>query len=378
MANTTAINILPACPGASYLAHKREIDQAIQRVLNGGAFILGQEVSAFEREFARFAGVPECIGVGSGTDALHLALRTLGIGPGDGVLTVSHTAVATVAAIELAGATPVVLDVDPHTMNLTPAILEDSVKKITGIPLKAVIVVHLYGRPADMPSIMAVASRYGLKVVEDCAQAHGALINGQQVGTWGHMAAYSFYPTKNLGALGDAGAVVTSDARLANRARALREYGWRERYVSELPGMNTRLDEIQAAILRVKLRSLNRDNMRRQDLSRLYDDALSSASVTVPQVEPHVKHVYHQYVIQSPRRDHLRAFLSHHGIGSLIHYPVPIHLQPAYRGRIVLGPLGLQHTETVCGKILSLPMYPELPEEQARAVADAIRRWSDG
>ena len=369
------LSILPADLKASYLAHKDEIDAAFARVLASGWYILGREVAAFEQEFAAYLGVGHAIGVASGTDALQLALRALGIGPGDAVITVSHTAVATVAAIELAGAMPVLVDVDPATYTVDPNSLETAIKELStrstsslGRP-RAIIPVHLYGHPADMPAIMDIASRHDLFVIEDCAQSHGAALRGRKTGAWSHIAAFSFYPTKNLGALGDGGAVVTSDPHLAERTRLLREYGWRERYLSEIPGTNSRLDELQAAILRVKLPYLDAENARRRRLAAIYDALLMDTALSLPQTRPDAAHVFHQYVVRTARRDALRAHLQEQGIGTLIHYPVPIHLQQAYRGRIP-EVVPLARTEQIARQILSLPMYPELGEDQVRAVAE--------
>src|SRR5215510_721066 len=359
--------LLPSNPRAFYLAHKGEIDAAIAKVLNGGWYILGEETDAFEQEFARYLGARYVIGVASGTDALHLSLRACGIGPGDAVLTVSHTAVATVAAIELAGAAPVLVEVDPATFTMDPHRLEDAIKEHqAGMKptakgrLKAIIPVHLYGQPADMPAIMDMARRYSMYVVEDCAQSHGASIDGLKTGVWGNLAAFSFYPTKNLGALGDGGALATNDRELAERIRLLREYGWRERYISHLPGMNTRLDELQAAILRVKLHYLDHENARRRQLARIYDSLLSATTLMLPKVSVDAHHVYHQYVVRSERRDALKVFLKENSVGTLIHYPLPVHLQPAYRDRMIIGAGGLEHTQQVCREILSLPMHPHM------------------
>src|SRR5438132_7055559 len=239
-------------------------------------YILGDEVARFEEEFAHYLGVQYAVGVGSGTDALHIALRACGVGPGDTVLTVSHTAVATVAAVELTGATAVLTDIDPATATMDVNSLAEAIQKQHSGRLKAIIPVHLYGHPADMPAIMTIAERHGLKVIEDCAQSHGAALEGRKTGTWGHVAAFSFYPTKNLGALGDGGAAVTNDRTVAEQLRLLREYGWRERYVSDFAGLNTRLDELQAAVLRVKLRYLDKENARRRELARIYEDRKST------------------------------------------------------------------------------------------------------
>jgi dTDP-4-amino-4,6-dideoxygalactose transaminase len=368
--------LLPADPKANYLAHKDEIDQAIRRVLDSGWYILGREVAAFEEEFARYTGVRHAVAVASGTDALHLALRVCGIGPGDGVITVSHTAVATVAAVELAGAAPVLVDIDPTTFTMDPNRLEEAIKQNSNGHVKAIIPVHLYGHPADMPAIIELAQDYDLYVIEDCAQSHGAAIQGRKAGTWGHLAAYSFYPTKNLGALGDGGAVVTDDRELAERAQLLREYGWRERYISDFPGMNTRLDELQAAVLRVKLRYLDEENSQRREIARIYDDLLSATSLVLSRARNDSDHVYHQYVIRSKHRDDLRNFLKANSIRTLIHYPRPVHLQPAYQGRVVLGRSGLQYTEQVCREILSLPMHPQMTDDQAARVSELITQWT--
>jgi len=368
--------ILPANPAANYLAHQQEIDLAVRRVLDSGMYILGQEVGKFEEEFARYLGAQHAVGVGSGTDALHIALRVCGVGPGDTVLTVSHTAVATVAAVEMAGARAVLTDIDPETATMDANRLEDAINKQPSGRFKAIIPVHLYGHPADMPSIMSIAEKYSLTVIEDCAQSHGAVLDGRKTGTWGHVAAFSFYPTKNLGALGDGGAVVTNDRHLADRLRLLREYGWRERYISNFPGMNSRLDELQAGVLRAKLPYLDEENAKRRELARIYDATLSDTPVTIPRSRRGADHAYHQYVVRSDRRDDLRSFLKANGVGTLIHYPVPVHMQPAYLGRVVLDGAALSHTETICRRILSLPMHPQLSEAEAKEVGDLIVRWS--
>jgi dTDP-4-amino-4,6-dideoxygalactose transaminase len=358
-------DFLPAAdPRANFEAHREEIMRAICDVLDSGQYILGPHVAAFETAFARYLGVNHVVGVASGTDALHLALRACGIGADDEVVTVSLTAVATVAAIELAGATVGLVDIDPATFTINPRQLEAAITPRT----KAVVPVHLYGRPAAMPAILEIVRRHNLRVVEDCAQSHGHATSRD-----GHAAAYSFYPTKNLGALGDAGAVATNDDAVADRIRLLREYGWRERHVSQIPGANSRLDELQAAVLLAKLRFLDVENERRRQIARIYDSVLAGTGLTLPQ--PTTDHVYHQYVIRCDRRDDLRAFLKSQGVGTLIHYPHPIHLQPAYKDRVTIGPGGLAHTEEACGEILSLPMYPELTDQQVARVAEMIAGW---
>ena len=352
---------------ADYLLWRDEIDAAVARVLRSGWYILGQEVSQFETEFAAFCGVEHAVGVASGTDALLLALRAGGIGPGDEVITVAHTAVATVAAIELSGARPVLVDVTPDTYTLDPALIEPALTERT----RAIVPVHLYGHSADLAPILDVARRHNLRVIEDCAQAHGATYQGRPVGSWGDAAAFSFYPTKNLGAIGDGGAIITRQADLAERLGRLRQYGWRERYISDTPGYNSRLDELQAAILRVKLRHLADSNMARHRLADQYALALHSLPLAPPLQKPNCRHVYHLYVVQTDRRDALREFLQGRGIGSAIHYPMPIHLQPAYQ-HLGYGPGSLPITEQLAGRILSLPLYPQLSPTAVAAVAQAI------
>ncbi|HOO00200.1 MAG TPA: DegT/DnrJ/EryC1/StrS family aminotransferase [Syntrophales bacterium] len=357
-----------ADPKAQYLSHRNEIDAALRRVLDGGRFILGEEVAALEEEFAAYVGVRHAVGVGSGTEALHLALKACGVGRGKEVVTVSHTAVATVAAVSLAGGRAVFTDIEADYFTMDPRGLEAAVTART----RAVVPVHLYGQAADMEPIMEVAKRHGLFVVEDCAQAHGATYRGRRVGSFGHLGCFSFYPTKNLGALGDGGMVVTDDEGLAKRVRLLREYGWEERYVSSCRGWNSRLDEIQAAVLRVKLRHLDKDNKRRREIAALYDGCLEGLDLVTPKVREGCGHVYHLYVIRSPRRGRLMDELSREGIGVNVHYPVPVHLQKAYRRRGHRG--GLEETERAAREILSLPIFPELTDEAVRKVADVIRK----
>ncbi|HEX3537203.1 MAG TPA: DegT/DnrJ/EryC1/StrS family aminotransferase [Stellaceae bacterium] len=344
------------------------IDAAIRRVLESGQYILGPEVEAFEHAFAEWLGVGDAIGTGSGTDAIELALRACGIGAGDLVFTVSHTAVATVAAIERAGAVPVLLDIESGGFTIDPSALEAALRQPPPGRPAAVLPVHLYGEPADLAPLLEVARAHGLRVIEDCAQSHGAQYRGRMVGSFGDFACFSFYPTKNLGALGDAGMVTTEDAGLAAAAREIREYGWRERYVSAVSGINTRLDPIQAAILRLKLPRLGDDNARRQAIATRYDDALGELPLDLPCRHAERTHVFHQYVVRTPKRDRLREHLRAARIGTGIHYPVPVHLQPAYRN-VAIGPSGLAETEQACREILSLPMYPQLGDAAIDCVA---------
>ncbi|MDJ1182179.1 DegT/DnrJ/EryC1/StrS family aminotransferase [Roseofilum casamattae] len=367
--------LLQTNPKAGYLAYKEEIDRAVSRVLKSGWYILGEEVAAFEREFAEYMGANHAIGVATGTDALILALKACGIGAGDGVITVAHTAVATVTAIELAGATPILADIDPVTFTLAPNSLEDTIRycdrQYPEITLKAIIPVHIYGHSVDITAILNIAHRYNLEVIEDCAQSHGATFKERKTGTWGKLGTFSFYPTKNLGALGDGGAIITNDSQLAETLMALRQYGWRQKFVSDLSGMNSRLDPIQAAILRVKLAYLDRDNQQRRNIADIYHRNLSQSGLELPQISPEIEPVYHQYVVRSHQRNQLQTRLKEQGIGTAIHYPIPVHQQPAYR-HLPLAPDGLTVTEKMSQEILSLPMYGQLSDGQAEEVSQAV------
>ena len=374
--SASAISVPQANPGAGYRALRGEIDVAVARVLESGWYILGQEVRAFEAEFAAWLGATAAVGCGNGTDALALALRALGVGPGMSVVTVSHTAVATVAAIEMVGATPLLIDIEPDYYTMDPGELAEVLAHPpAGVPpIRAVIPVHLYGQPAAIEPIVAVCRRHGVPVIEDCAQAHGATIAGRKVGTFTEVAAFSFYPTKNLGALGDGGMVAMRDAGTGTAIAALRQYGWRNHYISDAIGVNSRLDEMQAAILRVKLQHLDAQNARRQTIAAAYDAALRGASLAPPARRGDAGHVFHLYVLRVPERAALQARLREAGIGTGIHYPVPVHLQPAYRGRLPVGPAGCRATEIAAEQVLSLPIYPELTDAQVAQVCEALRR----
>ena len=360
-----------------YLELKDEIDAAIHAALDENIFVLHREVEAFEREFATYLGLPHVIGVGSGTEAIHLALRALGVGEGHEVLTVSHTAVATTVAISSTGATPVFVDIDPTTYCINPTLLRERLTPRT----KAIVPVHLYGHAAEMEPILSFAREHELLVVEDCAQAHGAQYRGAKVGTFGHAAAFSFYPTKNLGAYGDGGAVATADSALAERLGMLRNYGWEHgrRYYSLVKGINSRLDELQAAILRVKLRHLDEGNDRRRRLADWYGEWLAGIpGLTLPSEAEWAHHVYHLYVVRvdagAERRDALQAHLRAREIGTQVHYPEAVHQQAAYAD-MGYAAGSLPETERACGEIVSLPFYPELRESDARRVAEEIRRF---
>ncbi|MBY0332378.1 MAG: DegT/DnrJ/EryC1/StrS family aminotransferase [Acetobacteraceae bacterium] len=364
-----------ADPGAGYRAQRAEIDAAVARALDSGWYILGREGEGFEREFATWLGTARAVGCANGTDALALILRGMGIGEGATVATVSHTAVATVAAIEMAGAVPLLLDIDPDTYTMDPdelaAVLEDPPPGLP--PIRAAIVVHLYGQAADLTPMLEACARAGVALIEDCAQAHGATLCGERLGTLGQAAAFSLYPTKNLGALGDGGVLATDDFELADRIAAIRQYGWKERYVSAMVGVNSRLDEVQAAILRVKLPALDAGNARRRAIAAAYDAALAGGPILPPVRREGAGHVFHQYVLRCPDRAAVQAQLRAAGIGTGIHYPVPVHLQGAYKGRTPLGPAGCAETERAAQEVLSLPMYPELTDAQVERICAGLR-----
>ena len=352
---------------AAHAELQGELEAAAAAVMRGGSYILGEQVAAFEAEFAAWLGVADAAGVASGTDALLLALRACDIGPGDEVLLPSHTAVATAVAVALSGARPVFVDIDPATYTIDPAAAAAALTPRT----RGLIAVHLYGQTAALDALAELAAAHGLWLVEDCAQAHGATLHARRAGSVGDIAAFSFYPTKNLGAAGDGGLVASNRRELVERVRTLRQYGWRERYISAVPGYNSRLDELQAALLRVKLRHLDEWNRRRQALAAVYDRALAGSAVTPPTTAPGNEHVYHLYVVRTAARDALQRHLQRCGIGSAIHYPAPVHLQPAYRS---LAPAegALAHTERIAGEILSLPLHPHLSPVDAARVAEAV------
>jgi dTDP-4-amino-4,6-dideoxygalactose transaminase len=358
-------------PRAAYLEQRAQIDAAITRVLDGGRYILGGEVARFEREFADYIGRRFAVGVASGTDALIGALRALEPKSTDYVIAVSHTSVATVAAIELAGARPLLLDIDAASFTLDPEELAQVLAKPPG-RIAAIIAVHLYGQTGDVDAILSLGNRYGVPVIEDCAQSHGARLGSKSLGSLGEMAAFSFYPTKNLGAFGDGGAILLDDARRYERLLAYRQYGWNAHRVSAFVGACTRLDELQAAILRSKLSQLEHDNARRRHIAAQYEARLAGLPLRRPQIRHDVLPVFHQYVVGSAERDAIREALARRGVNTNIHYPVPVHLQPAYQGRVALGPSGLSRSERAAREVLSLPMYPQLSEQQIEHVSTAL------
>lgn len=348
-------------------ALQEELAEAMGRVMERADFALGKDVSAFEEEFAAFCGTRYAVGVDSGLAALELSLRALGIGPGDEVIVPTHTFVATAAAVTFAGARPVLVDVDEMTYNLDVDLVEAAITPRT----KAILPVHLYGLPADMDAVLALAEKHGLFVIEDACQAHGALYKGRRAGSLGHAAAFSFYPTKNLGGCGDGGIMVTADESVAGQVRAMRNCGQRQKYIHELPPFNHRMDTLQAAVLRVKLRYLEGWIEARRRNAALYTELLAGSDLVTPVEVPDATHVYHLYVIRTPQRDALLAHLHESGIGAAIHYPVPVHLQPFYTGNgFRRGQFPV--TERVCDQVLSLPMFPELTAEQIEYVVAEV------
>lgn len=351
-----------------------ELIDAFTRVLDSSAFVNGAEMEAFEHEFAAYCGAAHAIGVANGTDALALGLRAAGIEPGDTVALPAFTFAATIEAVVHVGARPLLIDIVPDTCLLDPHALEKALRQR---PVRAILPVHLYGQPAEMDEINAVARQHGALVVEDAAQAHGARYRGRCAGTLGHLACFSFYPTKNLGALGDAGAVTTSDAGVAQRLRMLRDHGQSAKYVHAMVGFNSRLDTLQAAALRIKLRHLDRWNERRRTLAARYRDALSGMdAVRLLQIRPDCEAVYHLLIARCEQRDRLRAALTSAGIGTSIHYPVPLHLQPAFVS------LGYREgdfpvSEAAAREVLALPLYPELGEAQVDEVCRTVRAWAE-
>lgn len=354
---------------AAYVELKDGLDAAYRRVMESAWYILGQEVEAFEAEFAVYCEARHCLGVGNGLEALHLILRGYGIGTGDEVIVPANTFIATWLAVTYAGATPVPVEPDERTCNIDPALIEAAITSRT----KAIMPVHLYGQPADMDPIMAIASRYGLKVIEDAAQAHGARYRGRRAGSLGDAAGFSFYPGKNLGAIGDGGAIVTNDDQLAEKIRMLRNYGCKQKYVNECKGFNSRLDELQAAFLRVKLTCLDEWNARRSTLAEAYSVALAGSALILPFAPDFTEPVWHLYVVRSANRGALQEKLTGAGIGALIHYPIPPHLQGAYK-ELGFGDGAFPLSESMAQNVLSLPMGPHMSEVDSSNVVKVIVR----
>jgi dTDP-4-amino-4,6-dideoxygalactose transaminase len=353
---------------AQYRSIKPEIDAAIARVLDSAQFVLGAEVAGFEQDFATYCGTTECIALNSGTSALHLALLAAGVGPGDEVITVPFTFVASVAAVVYSGASPVLVDIDPRSFTLDPAAIEAAITPRT----KAILPVHLYGQPADMDPIMEIARRHGLVVIEDAAQAHGAKYKGRPVGSIGDMACFSFYPGKNLGAYGEGGAVTTCNAEYARTIRMLRDWGQDRKYHHVLRGFNYRMEGFQGAILRVKLRHLDRWTESRRAIVAKYNELLADSGVERPEEMPWAQHVYHVYTLRTDDRDGLQQALQSAGIQTGIHYPVPVHLQPAY-ANLGYARGDFPQSEKAAAEVLSLPLYPEMTDAQVQAVCQVVQ-----
>lgn len=354
-----------------YAELKQELDAAYLRVMASGWYILGKEVEAFEDEFASYCGVDQCVGVGNGLDALHLIVRAYGIGPGDEVIVPANTYIATWLAVTHAGATPVPVEPDERTYNIDPDLIEKSITPNT----KAIMVVHLYGLTADMDPINAIAKKHGLKVIEDCAQAHGACYKGRRAGSLGDAAGFSFYPGKNLGAMGDGGAVTTSDHGLAEQIRILRNYGSKIKYHNEVAGFNSRLDELQAAFLRVKLAKLDEWNERRKQIAAEYLDQLkANTNLVLPFVPDWADPVWHLFVVRVKKREEVQKKLADAGIGTMIHYPIPPHLQPAY-AELGLPKGSFPIAEAIHAVVLSLPMGPSMTKEQSTAVINIVNSF---
>lgn len=354
-------------PRESYLELKEEIDSAYQRVMNSGTYILGEEVRQFETDFATYCGSKHCVGVASGLDALILSLKALGVGEGDEVIVPSHTFIATWLAVTSVRATPVPVEPDPATFNINPDKLEYAISPKT----RAIIAVHLYGLSADLPAISYICEKHNLLLIEDAAQAHGARINGTRIGSHGDAVCWSFYPGKNLGAFGDGGAITTNSDTVAERTRILGNYGSRSKYENEVCGINSRLDPLQAAMLRVKLGHLDHWNKHRQQIAEIYISSLSGTAIELPITPDNYEHVWHLFVIRHPKRDALREYLGKNEIVSLIHYPIPPHRQEAYRA---IGMMEHHHpiAEKMAEQVLSLPIGPHISAQNARFVATSI------
>lgn len=357
---------------AQYKELRVEVMAAVDKVLGSGQYILGDEVQAFEQEFARYCGAGHCVGVSSGTEALHLALRALQVGPGDEVITAANTFAATAFAISYVRATPVFVDVNPTDFTIDVEALQAAISERT----KVIIPVHLYGHPAGMDPILRIAHKHGLRVLEDACQAHGAEYRGRRTGSLADVACFSFYPTKNLGTYGDGGAIVTNDRHLAEQVRHLRNYAQPTKNVHTHVGFNSRLDTLHAAILRIKLRHLDEWNNRRREIARAYGQALCTTPLGIPSERPGVRHVYHLYVVSHPLRDHLLSFLRAHGVSCGIHYPFPVSHQKPY-ALVKTVPEGVPVATRLSKRILSLPIFPELTREQIQRVAQVVMAFDD-
>ena len=358
---------------APYTELRDELDAAYRRVMDSGSYVLGQELAAFEKEFAAYCGVKHCVGVGNCFDALRLILKGYGIGDGDEVLVPSNTYIATWLAVSYTGAIPIPVEPDDKTYNIDPSLVERSITHKT----KAIMPVHLYGQPADMDPLIEIANKYGLKIVEDAAHAHGATYGGRKVGALGDAAGFSFYPAKNLGAFGDGGAVTTNDDGLADKVRILRNYGSRVKYYNEVQGANSRLDELQAAFLRIKLSKLDEWNERRSEIAFMYIDRLRDVGIILPEVVGGLKSSWHLFVIRHADRDKLRRYLERIDIGTLIHYPVPPHLSDAYKS-LCRGRYDLPIAESLAKSVLSIPIGPHISAAEVNKIIDSIKKFVVG
>ena len=361
--------ILCSNPSEQFKSHQSEIEDVVISVMRGNSYVLGEQVKILERKFAEYIGVSSVIGVASGTDAIEIALRALNIGFGDEVITVSHTAVATIAAIEATGASAVLVDVDPKFYTLNPNQLQESLTNKT----KAIIAVHLYGQAADLDPIITFCNLNKIYLIEDASQAHGAKYNNKRLGSIGDIGCFSCYPTKNLGAIGDAGLVTTNNEELASRIRRIREYGWENR-VSMEPGRNSRLDELQAAILLIKLKYLDEDNQKRRDVAEFYFNKLSQYPILLPSIRGNGESVFHLFVIQVDDRNSLLSYLKQGGIIAGVHYSLPVHMHPAYKDRVIKSK-DMIVTENIVNKIISLPIYPELSKSDAKKIVNRIDQF---
>jgi len=364
--------LMSANPKANYESHKKILKKTILDTLESGLYILGPRVDNFEKHFASYIGTNYSVGVANGTDAISLSLRAIGVVQGDYVVTVSQTAVATVAAIDWIGAHPILVDIDPMTYTMDANKLEDTLKKSDIKRIKAVVVV---GHPAAIQDIRTVTERYGLSLIEDCAQAHGAMVNNIKVGGFGICGAFSFYPTKNLGAMGDAGAIVTNNPDIMKKVKRLQQYGWNERYISDEYGYNSRLDELQAAILDCKIAWLDSCNKLRRKIAGIYQKNLFNLPIILPKEMNGFYHVYHQYAIRCSYQKDLQKFLRNNDVSASILYPVPVHLQPGYRNRVIIGNGGLNNSEQIVNEILCLPIYPELKIVKVKKIINLIQEF---
>ncbi len=357
-------------PTEQYKSKKKQIDKSIRDVLNGSSYILGKNVQKFERELSNYIGTKYSVGVANGTDAIEIALRAFDISKGDEVISVSHTALASIAAIVSTGATPVLIDVKKDDFTINADLIKKNITKKT----KAILVVHIYGKAADMNEILKISKKFNIKIIEDVSQAHGAKYNNKYLGSFGDISTFSFYPTKNLGAIGDGGALCTNNLKLSEKIKKIRQYGWNKFRKAEIIGRNSRLDEIQAAILRVKLKHLNNDIKKRQKIALIYKKKINNKNIIHPKVQNFKEHAFHLYVLKVKKRDKLIKFLKKNGIICGIHYPTPIHLQPGYKSIIKIRDK-LKNTESLSKEIISIPIYPELEIFKVNKICKIINKF---